>query len=87
MKVKVMLAKPQTKNKPTKGGTRSGYPSGFRGDHRLGAGIGRMGVGSGNLGVGMGMGVGMGLRGGMGLLPYDGRFCIDIHQRLVIFIH
>lgn len=89
MKVKVMLAKPQTKNKPNKGSTRVGYQSGFRGDHRQGAGIGLgggMGIGGGlgmggmgmglGMGMGMGMGMGLGVPRGMELIPYDGKVFI-----------
>jgi hypothetical protein len=35
--MKVMLAKPQVKSKPAKGGVRGGYPLGFKGDHRVGS--------------------------------------------------
>ncbi|CAK9259503.1 unnamed protein product [Sphagnum jensenii] len=37
IKMKVMLAKPQVKSKPAKGGVRGGYPLGFKGDHRVGS--------------------------------------------------
>lgn len=66
MKVKVMLAKPQTKNKPIKGGSRGGYVSGFRGDRRVEVG--------GGMGMGLGMGMGVGIPRGMELIPYDGKF-------------
>lgn len=45
-----MLAKPQMKSKPSKGGLRGGYPLGFRGDHRVGSSAG----GKGGAGVGPG---------------------------------
>jgi len=91
MKVKVMLAKPQTKNKPIKGGTRGGYSSSFRGDHRVGMearfGIGGgMGVG-GRMGMGLGMGMGMGIPRGMELIPYDGKILyLEIYININFFV-
>jgi len=52
MKMKVMLAKPQLKSKPAKGGLRGGYPAAFRGDHRVGSSPGRSGRGGPGSGPG-----------------------------------
>lgn len=68
MKVKVILAKPQIKNKSIKGGTYGGYVYGFQGNCKVGTvvEVGR--------GMKMGMGMGMEIPRGMDLVCYNGKF-------------
>jgi RNA recognition motif-containing protein len=68
IKMKVMLAKPQVKSKPAKGGVRGGYPLGFKGDHRVGSVPAQPGRGGG------------GGRGGMHDGTYDGYAQIQATQ-------